>query len=168
MNRDMKGHYLATWVCRHRHIAAFGALLFSLGVVVGQQSRRLRFADYMQPAAISRMDWAILKANLEITQLYVEEKEPVATIQYQQECDCFLVSAIIPWPWKTLQFEELKSKLLVLVNRAHGAIKSQFDERYSGVAVPPGEFKMRFFMNDPVKPELKDFAEFSNNTLTFK
>jgi hypothetical protein len=49
-------------------LGLIGILLFTVGLLVGQQMRHSKFDKYMRPANVSEMDIAMIQANLDLIQ----------------------------------------------------------------------------------------------------
>ena len=70
-----------------------GALLFAVGVIVGQQAQRSKFDRYLRPASVTAMEVAMLKANIGVIRSSMSLDVP--TIYYDQSCSCFTAHATV-------------------------------------------------------------------------
>lgn len=71
------------------HIVLGVALLFALGIAFGQKQVAFKFEKYLRPASISVMDYAMLRANLDLIRpsglTFIGE--PTPTVSYNAERD---------------------------------------------------------------------------------
>ena len=145
-----------------------GVLLFTVGLLLGQQARVSKFEKYLHPVTTSPMDLALLRVNLEIVREKMNMTE-VPTVAYYPSCACFKGRAVLPSGFMKQSLDEARGHLLSLAIIARGAVEWEFSEVSKWGTVPDRDFKMTFVELSPEDPSGgHDIAEYADGRIAFK
>lgn len=144
-----------------------GALLFAIGALIGQQSQRSKFDQYLRPASVTPMDIALLKANVGVVRSFMSLEVP--TIYYDQSCPCFTAHATITSELTKEPLDKLRVRLIGIAATTRRALVFEFPEVSKSGTVPDRDFKMTFFELNLQNPDAShDLAEYVDGKIVFK
>lgn len=118
-----------------------GALIFGVGMLIGQQ--RSRFDRYLRTGA-TKMDIAVVRANLEIIRLHTYQKllSTAPSIDYYEDCACFRGQMMISSEDLKEPEEVLRLGMLGSATAAYGSLYGEIPDL---LPIKPGRlFTMRF------------------------
>jgi hypothetical protein len=148
-------------------LAFIGALLFAIGVLLGQQGQRSKFDKYMRPASVTPMDIAALKANLGVVRSFMSLEVP--TIDYDPACQCFLAHASVTSELTKEPIDKVRVKLMGIAATTRRALAFEFPELSKPGTVPDRDFKMTFFELNIQNPNAShDVAAYVDGKIVFK
>ncbi len=152
-------------------LGVFGALLFAVGVLVGQQTQRSKFDKYLQPRTVTDMQLALIDAQLDRIRDATPYESGVRVPEIYYDAKTRSVRAF------TLVSDELTKQPLTkvrgtLVLKAYGTL-GDIQGRIPEVSKEDFIMTFRDFSSDAIKEyangsKPKDFAEFVNGELVFK
>ncbi len=150
-----------------------GSLLFTLGMVLGQQIQRSKFDKYLRPATVAPMELSLLRANLELVRNFTPASSipglfDVPTISYDSRCACFVARAVVTTELMKGPLDEVRGKMMATVDLAMASLKSEFPE-VSQDRGSEHELKMTFFELNLKTPDAShEVAEYADGKIIFK
>jgi hypothetical protein len=153
-------------------LVLIGVLLFAVGLLVGQQTQRLKYAKYLRPGTVSSMDLAMLRANLELLRSYMPGDIP--RVYYKSACGCFMARSVVTSDQMKKPLDEARAFLMVKAILTHSALESEFPELPVWDPTKPGtspdhDFKMTFVEVNIQNPDASgDIAEYVDGKIVFK
>ena len=127
-------------------LAIVGVLLFTVGLLVGDQVRYSRFEKYLRPNTVAPMQLAMLQANMDIIRDRVPAEDiAVPTIYYEPLCRCFSGTAWISGDLLKRPLDEVRQKLMVSAIFARGSVGSAIPEMHDWKPDSPDPFRMTFW-----------------------
>lgn len=146
-----------------------GVLLFAIGVLLGQQNQRSKFARYLQPESVTAMDMGLLRANIE-SLMDLASPGGFPRIRYQASCQCFWANGIVSDELMKQPLDQVRGELMVRAGLARANLVLQFPDMSSAAPnLPDHDFKMTFSRYNFDKPgHLETVAEYSDGKILFK
>jgi hypothetical protein len=159
-----------------RHATGFllglvGVLLFTVGVLVGQQAQRSKLGKYLQPTTVTAMQLALINANLDIIRSNVgaEDGVHVAEVYYDAATRSVRGFAVVNEELTRQPVAKVRERLLL---KAYSAI-SDTQRQIPEVSEKAFTMTFRDFSSNAIQSyadggKPKEFAEYVNGELIFK
>jgi hypothetical protein len=149
---------------RHFILVPAGIALFTTGVVIGQVSERTKFSKYQTPANITKLDWILMDANIEMLRDLMPDETGIGVPHVyfdsakRKICGIALVNPDI------LKNESANSLRAILLSRAL-TVKGQAAHDMPEIDERDIEVEFRSWRIGPNQPPFYVLAEFKNGEL---
>jgi hypothetical protein len=149
-------------------LVLIGALLFAVGLLVGQKTQISKYQKYFRTGTISEMDFAVLQANLEIVRRHMLPQE-VPTVEWKGSCGCFVAGWVVTSAFMKSPLDEVRASFLGKALVVRQVLEEEFPELSKPGTVPDGDLRMTFFELNLQKPDAShEVAEYLNGKIIFK
>jgi hypothetical protein len=151
-------------------MALGSALLFTLGVLVGQDASGPPFlGKYLRTGGVLQMQVALMNANLDIVRERAGFSSGTLTpsVSFDDSCRCFRGYAFVGSEFMKKPLTDVRNALLGVTVSTYLSLRWAIPEMPEDFSKAKGLFIMTFAQvsDDPAK---KTFAEFKDGELTFK
>jgi len=150
-------------------IALGAGLLFTLGMLVGQQANGPAFlGKYLRPAPVKPIQLALIEANLQIIRSRADYSNGIAmpSVAYDGNCRCFNGWAAISTSLSKGPIDKVREALLFCVIDTYVALRSSVPELPEDPKNTQRLFSMKFVQ---ILPEgNQTFAEFKDGELILR
>jgi hypothetical protein len=142
-----------------------GILLFSVGLLVGQQTQRSKFDKYLRPTSVTQMQLTMLEANIKAMKLIIPDQGEMGLpdISYDDSCRCFAAVVNVSGDLMKRSLDEVSTVFRVRAVATYVAFAPLVPEL---PRFPAEDFKMTFTQSTP--QEVKIIAEFTDGKLVFR
>jgi len=152
---------------RWRRFGFIGALMFAVGVLVGQQAQRPKFDSYLTPRSVSDLQMQLIDTDLELIRDHLPSVDGffVPAVGYDARRSCFWGKVRVSPALLKEPADSVRDKLLGEALMTRDILRSRFPKISEAKRNADPDFRMSFFQ---IENGFSTVAEYTDGKILLK